>query len=368
MTRIILFFAFFLIIHLSSLAQDQYWAFVSSGNAADSVGIGIYDWNAVDGTLIKQYHENAVTSSSYLVINETNEILYSINGKGIQSFQIDKDNGKLSFLNEESHVGKGSCYISMTNDKRFLLIAYYSSGSVATYELKENGEVGGMISHIVHQGSSVNEKRQKSAHAHMIISAAKGNLIYVTDLGTDEIVTYQLSTSGELKPKPISITKTNPGNGPRHLVFHPSKNYVYVLAELTGHVLAYLYDDQKGITNKIGEISILPKNFKDFNKSADIHISKDGRYLYASNRGDNSIAVCEININTGSLKLSDIIDCGGDWPRAFEIDPSGNYLLVANKESDAISLMSIEAENGLFKKNNEIESLLAPQCIKFLKK
>lgn len=239
---------------------------------------------------------------------------------------------------------------------------------MASYRIAENGYVGELISHIQHDGSSVNKERQESAHAHMILAAPQNGLVYVTDLGMDKIFTYLLSEEGKLNEMPQCITDVSPGYGPRHLTFHPSSKYLFVLAELTGHVLSYRYDPLDGLTDKINEVSILPDGFDEFNKSADIHISRDGLFLYASNRGDNSIAICQINQKTGALTLVDILDCGGDWPRAFEVDPSGRFLLVANKRSDQISVMTIDNMTGLYKKAFDLPVVKGPQCVKFLPK
>lgn len=346
-------------------SQSKNWVYVSTYDIETPTGIGIYSWDASNGDLSFGGNDSTVSATSYLTINKKNSKLYAVNQEGIHAFGINRKSGALEFVNSVKHNGKGACYISLSNGGKYLLVAYYVSGSVASYALNDEGEIGKCVSTVEHKGASVNADRQKSAHAHMIIPAPQGDLVYVTDLGTDEVRTYRLSASGEFS-EPVSVTKVNPGYGPRHLVFHPQQPYVYVLAELTGHVLTYRYDSVKGITEKIDEDSILSADFSGFNKSADIHITPDGKYLYASNRGPNTIAVAKIDERSGTLEIKNQLNSGGEWPRAFEVDSSGKYLLVANKRSHTISVMQIDQATGQFKKIKEVKTANAPQCIKFL--
>lgn len=355
-----------LAIHTLVSGQNNYWVYVSSSNATDSVGIGIYNWQPAEEVLEKVGVSNAVANTSYLAVDADNNRVYAINGESIQAYDIDRSTGGLTLINKAQHVGQGPCYISISSDKKYVLVAYYSSGSFASYAINENGGIGDNISTITHEGSSINQNRQVGPYAHMILPDPEGELVYVTDLGTDEIKTYQMGADGRIANKPVSITKVTPGFGPRHLVFHSRLPYVYVLAELTGHVLTYEYHPELGITKKVDEDDILPKDFDGFNKSADLHISPDGRFLYASNRGPNTLAIGQINQESGELKIIGNKSSGGDWPRAFEVDPSGNYLLVANKRSDHISVMKIDSITGGYKKTFDKPVVKGPQCIKFL--
>ncbi|SHK35720.1 6-phosphogluconolactonase [Reichenbachiella agariperforans] len=347
-------------------APDRYWVYVSSNDASSTAGIDRYLWTPVDGQLIHQGLDSTTHTTSYLAIDSSNHHLYSIDGSGVHSFSIAPETGILSPINSQVHQGKGPCYISISQNQRYLMIAYYGSGEVATFGIEPNGKISSEISRIRHHGSSVHE-RQSSPHAHMIIPAPAGDLVYVTDLGTDQILSYPISEAGKLDEVPVSTTSAVAGFGPRHLVFHPKLPYLYVLAELTGHVMAFEHDPRLGITHPIDTISILPAEFEDFNKSADIHLSADGRYLYASNRGDNSIAISGINPD-GSLTDPTFSSSGGIWPRAFEIDPSDQFVLVANKRSASISVFERDTQTGLMNNPKTVETAVAPQCIKFLKR
>lgn len=352
----------------SLIAKDRYWAYVSHYSDEAEAGISIYDWNPKSGELTWVSSDSTVQSSSYLAIDDANDRLYSINAEGVQSFQIDQQTGGLTPINQIPLTGNGACYISISKHQQYLMVAYYSSGTVSTYGLRKDGSIGEEVSRIQHQGPSVNAKRQESAHAHMVIPAPSGDLVYVTDLGMDQVLTYRANESGLLTPEPASTTTLAPGYGPRHLAFHPQQPVVYVLAELTSRVVAYGFDPALGMTTEIGDWSMLPESFTAYNKSADIHLSPNGQWLYASNRGHNSVAVYRVDAQDGTLALAEVLPSGGAWPRAFEVDPSGRYLLIANKRSDAISVMEITADTGLYNKKGEMPVSTSPQCIKFLKR
>ncbi len=350
------------------LAQESYWVFIAGNVDQTETGIGIYTWNSSAGELVEQYRDSTIKQASYLAINERKGLLYAVNGEGIYSFLIHQDNGKLKWLGKVEHAGTGACHVSLSYDGNILLVAYYGSGSLASYRIRPNGAVGNSVTHIRHNGSSINKKRQKSPHVHQVVAAPNSRLIYVNDLGTDEIKSYRLFEDGGIEAQPVSNTKLFAGSGPRHLAFHPFKPWVYVLAELTGQVFAFTYDKQNGILDQIDSCPTLPTDFQGFNKSADIHISSDGQYLYASHRGANTLAVGLIDLKEGKISRFENLDCGGDWPRAFEMDPSGHYILVANKRSDSLSVMTRDIYTGTFQKAYDLPTVRGPQCIKLLKR
>ncbi len=351
-------------------STDKYWVYVSSfSDSLNGAGIGIYDWNPESGDLISITQDSGVYASSYLAIDKNGERLYSVNKEGMQAFSIEKSNGTLDLINTTSHAenNAGACYVSLTKNEKHLLVAYYGSGTVASYAVDAGTGIGDQVSQIIHTGSSIDTTRQEGPHAHMVLPAPIGELIVVTDLGTDKVYCYRIDENGVIDKDPVSETVVPLGFGPRHVVFHPSQPYIYVLAELKGHVLGYEFDSQNGIGKLVSNISILPEGFDGFNKSADIHINPEGDFLYASNRGDNSIAVCKINQATGELSVVDIKSSGGITPRAFAVDPSGDYMLVANRQSDQISILKMDKDSGVFQKTGEAKTAPFPQCIRFVK-
>lgn len=349
--------------------SDSYFMYVASDNAEDGVGIGIFEWNPKTGDLATVGVDSTFSTSSYLTIDTTTNRLYNINQQFISAYDINTKDGSLSLLNQIPITGRGACYISVSNDHNYVLAGYYSSGSLASYNIKENGSIGSHVSGFEHRGSSINTERQERAHVHMVYPVPQSNLILVPDLGIDNVLVYALDDSGNLIPTDEQyIAKIRPGGGPRHLAIHPGNQFVYVLHELTGHVTGFNFDPTLGFMDTINTASTLPAEFTEFNKSADIHITPNGQYLYASNRGHNSLAVFKVDQSSGAMSLVGIQSCGGDWPRAFAIDPSGEFILVANKRSDQVSVMKIDYATGLFNKVGEIATPLAPQGIRFVRK
>lgn len=347
---------------------DKYWVYVASDKAEDGAGIGIYDWTPSTGVLTGISADTQNATSSYLAVDTVLNTLYSVNGEGIFAYSINRETGDLTAINDTRLTGRGPCHISVSNDHKFVLVGYYSSGSLAAYEIKENGGIGSQLSGFEHRGSSVNTERQERAHVHMVSPAPQSNLVLVPDLGIDKVLVYSLDDTGTLTPAEDEyVARITPGGGPRHLAIHPNNKLVYVLHELTGHVTGFGFDPQKGFLDSINTISTLPAGFAEFNKSADIHITPNGQYLYASNRGHNSLVVCKINPDTGELTALGTKSCGGDWPRAFGIDPTGQYIFVANKRSDQISILKIDYQTGFFEKTAEVKTQLAPQGIRFIK-
>ncbi|MFY0598311.1 MAG: lactonase family protein [Cyclobacteriaceae bacterium] len=348
--------------------ESSYFVYVASGDSKDGSGIGIYNWVPSKGELSEIVRDSAVVSSGYLAMDSTKEVLYSINGEKISAFKVDTKSGFISLINEVPQVGKGACHVSVSNDGQFLIVGYYSSGSLATFGLNENGSIGELKSQHQHTGSSINTSRQESSHVHQVLPVPNSNLILVPDLGIDKVMVYAIDEAGDLTLAPDQYNGyIKPGGGPRHAVVHPNGKYAYVLHELTGYVTGFQIDSKNGLKDTINTVSTLPDGFNDFNKSADIHITPNGKYLYASNRGHNSLAVCKIIPETGALVFAGTKSCGGDWPRAFGIDPSGDFILVANKNDNQISILKIDYSTGFFEKVGEVQTPLAPQGIRFIK-
>lgn len=345
---------------------ENHFMYVASGSAEDNQGIGIYSWRPSDGSLQYLNTDTTSASSSYLDVDETGRFLYSVSSESINSFSIDVKTGLLKFLNNLPNSGRGPCHISVSSDQKNILVGYYSSGSLASFSLNNNGSLNDQVDYKEHIGSSIDSSRQEAAHVHQVLSIAESSLILVPDLGIDKVMVYDKNEAGLLTLSDSSfIADIQPGGGPRHAVFHPKKDYAYVLHELTGQVTGFHFDKERGFLGSINTLSTLPENFEGFNKSADIHITPDGQYLYASNRGPNSIAIFRID-SEGVLTFLGTQSCGGDWPRAFAIDPSGKFILVANKYSNQISILKIDYSTGSFEKVSEVETPFAPQGIRFI--
>ena len=346
--------------------STDYWLYIASGNGESGGGIGIYRFSPETGTIVAVDTCADVPASSYLAVAE--DRLYSLHsdstGAGVlAALAIDPATGALRLLNEAPTGGRGACYVSVAGNS--VLVANYSSGTISATRRTPAG-LGPQTGRVLHEGQSVNPERQEAPHPHMIIPVPETDLILVPDLGTDQVFAYQLDEMGALAPAPVPHIATAPGAGPRHLALHPSQPRAYILNELNATVSSLAIDPAQGLTATLSTHSTLPADFDGYNKSSDIHITPDGRYLYAANRGPNSLAIFDLRSSPDSLRLVDIVDCGGDWPRAFAIDPTGRFVLVANLRSNQVSVFRIDPASGRLSKEAEVPTVSSPQGLRFV--
>jgi 6-phosphogluconolactonase len=357
-------------ITLSSLTgYSQDIRLVTGSIAKNGVdGINIFDFNARKGTLTRVAGYNAGQNPSYFCISGKNKLIYAINevsvfngikGGGLTTLKYAGNFEKIEKVNEVPVPNGGPCFISLTPDNGFLLIANYGGGSVAVVKLDKDGIPEEVCDTVIYNG-----KAGKISHAHMILSDPGGKRIYVTDLGLDRIMIYTLNkTSGRLVPFNETGISLPVRTGPRHFVFNESGTKMYVIGELNSTVTVFDVSDKEGLIH-LQTVSTLSANFKDQNSSADIHIDKSGKFLYGSNRGENSIVTYKIG-KDGLLNLAGHSTCGGNWPRNFTADPTGKYLLIGNQKSGGISVLAIDKKSGLPGKSVFQVDLLAPACLKF---
>lgn len=333
------------------IATD-YYLFVGTYTGEGSEGIYLYKFNSEDGSVTPA--DTASSSNpSYLTLSPDHSFLYAVNEEAdsaeatVSAFSFDKENGKISFLNQQSSRGGAPCYVSTDQTGKAVFVGNYLGGSLAVFPVQENGSLAESTTAIVHEGSSVNERRQNSPHVHCTIISPDNNMLFVTDLGTDTVTGYAFdSDSVSLRSEPSIVFETEPGAGPRHLTFHPNGEYAYLVNELNGTVVAFSYDGES--LEELQTISTLPENYEGRFSGADIHVSADGRFLYASNREDlNNIVIYTIDRNSGLLEKVGEQSSGGAHPRNFMIDPTGAYLLVANRNTDNIVVFERDQESGL---------------------
>ncbi|MEO5649495.1 MAG: lactonase family protein [Ginsengibacter sp.] len=291
-------------------------------------------------TFDKQYH--------YLyVVNETDDYQGKDSGIGC-SFSVGQQTGYLTLLNRVPTLGGLPVHITISEDSKIVFIANYKTGSIAVFPVQENGRVGGASDLIQHEGSGPNKDRQESGHAHFILFSPDNYFVFAVDLGMDKVLRYRLNYENGT-PKLTDQTTafiTPPGTGPRQICFHPNGHYAYLIHELKSVVTALSYDSGKGIFSEIQTIATIPENFTEENKCGGIKVSADGKYLYGSNRGHNSIVVFIIDENNGKLTYVENVPSGGVWPREFTIDLTGNTLLAANQCSDNIVTFKIDKATG----------------------
>lgn len=339
-------------------------SFTESGEA----GINVFDFNPANGTMKLFSSTNAGPNPTYLCISKKANLIYAINE--VATFKGVKGGGltTLKYSGDYEHIEKvkdiripngGPCFISQTPDNNFLLIASYAGGSVVVVRLDQKGIPEMVCDSIIYKGIG-----GKPSHAHMISADPGGNRIYVTDLGLDRIMIYSLNkSSGKLVPFSENGITLPSGTGPRHFVFSRDGSKMYVMGELKSTVTVFGINDKNGLV-LLQTISALSENYKGENSSADIHFGNSGEFLYGSNRGENSIVTFRVG-RDGLLTIAGHTACGGDWPRNFNIDPSGKFLLVGNQKSNNISVFGIDEKTGLPSKTVQDIKLIGPACLKF---
>ncbi len=345
---------------------------VGTYDSPKSAGIYVYDFNSSDGSA-KEISHIKTSNPSYICISPNKEVVYAVNenadknGKGgsVTSFAFDRKSGTLSQINSQSSEGSNPCHIITDKTGKWLIVGNYSSGNFSVLPVKGNGELLPASQAVQMQGKSIDSLRQNSPHVHSSLLTAKG-ILYVADLGTDKIMNYIFDEKkGIVKPSVQNFVNVVPGSGPRHMDISADGKYLYVVQELSGMVT--LFSTRNKTLKKLQTISTLPANFKGAAGSADIHISPDGNFLYASNRAEsNTIAIYKINQRKGLLSLIGHQSTLGLAPRNFNFDPSGKYLLAANQNSDEIVIFERNKITGLLNDTGKRIIVGKPVCLKWL--
>ncbi|MBC6997082.1 lactonase family protein [Cytophaga sp. FL35] len=327
---------------------------------------GIYQvqFNSVTGKLSNLEHLVKEENPGYLYLSKDGKHVYSSNGVtpgSISTFTWSKDGTKLTKTGNHPSLGNGACYVSANNEENLIAAANYGSGDMVVYPLDNSGKLIDQPTGKTHSGSGPH-KNQKSAHAHCAKFSEDGKFLYVADLGIDQIVGYPIDKNkiGEA----FTALQLNPGDGPRHLIFQPKKNRAYIINELSSTIISATADPVTGVFKKIDKKSTLPHGYEGPNACADIHLSNDGNFLYASNRGHNSIAIFKVS-KLGELQLLETEPVRGDWPRNFVLAPNSHFLLVANRKTNNISVFKRDPKSGLLTFTQHQLEVPQPVCLKF---
>lgn len=285
----------------------------------------------------------------------------------VSAFAIDRQTGKLTLLDEVASGGADPAYVSIDKTERFVLVANYTGGSVAVLAVGEDGRLGRITAFVQHTGSSVNPRRQQSPHPHSIHVSPDNRMAFVADLGLDKLFVYRFnSTTGTLSPAKPPYATVKLGSGPRHFVFSPNGRFVYVISEMGSTITVFSYRTASATLHNIQVISTLPKGFAGENTGAEVQVAPSGKFLYASNRGDNSIAVFAINAQKGTLTPIEYVPTQGKTPGMFAIDPSGSYIFVANHDSDNVVVFRIHPRTGRLTPTGLALNLPGPICLTFV--
>jgi 6-phosphogluconolactonase len=354
-------------------AQQEHYLITGTYTSGKSEGIYVYRFNSADG-IAKEVSHVHISNPSFVAVTPDERFVYSVeedaasNGKGgeISAFSFDKATGRLSLLNRQPSAGDHPCYVSVDKTGKWVAVGNYSSGSLSILPVEANGGLGAATTVIKHEGSGPNKARQAAPHVHCTFFSADNKFLFVPDLGIDKVMIYAFDeTTGKLTAGKQPFAASEPGAGPRHICFAPNNKYAYLMEELGGTVVTYKYKNGKLKSKQ--RISSMPAGDSSFAGSADIHVSPDGRFLYASNRAEaNTIAIFSINQQNGKLVLIGHQSTLGKTPRNFNFDPTGNFLLVANQNSDAIVVFKINKETGLLTDTGNRIDVGKPVCLKWI--
>jgi 6-phosphogluconolactonase len=335
-------------------------------------GIHLFEFDTATGTLTHREDVGGAENPSFVAISPDRSCLLAVSevgeyngipGGAVVSYAIDSENGALTPLNSQSTHGEHPCYVSFDGTGRWAFFGNYSGGSLGMMSVRESGSLGETTVVIRHHGHGPNEKRQDKAHVHCVRVDPLNRHLFVTDLGLDQIIAYPLDlTEGRIDSSDAHVLHAAAGAGPRHIAFHPNERVLYISNELDSTVAVYALEAMHGMT-ALQTVSTLPDGFKQHNDAADIHLSRDGRYLYVSNRGHNSIAGFAIDPETGLLSSIGHTSVEGNWPRNFGFDATGDYLLVANQRSNNVVVFRYDAETGRLKATGHQVKVPSPVCV-----
>ena len=335
-------------------------------NTCKSDGIYIYDFNTETADFKLKSSSKSIVNPSFLALSSDKKTIYSVNENGdastVSTFDYTSKTGSLKFKNAVPSEGNDPCHI-ITDDKN-VMIANYSGGNIAVFGKNPDGSLSKVKQTIKHYGNSSNQQRQEKPHVHQLHFSPDKKYVLATDLGTDFIHIYKYDQNRDDKPLELyKVKKVKVGSGPRHLTFSNDGKFVYLVQELTGLVSAFSYQD--GDLNLLQETSLLEKKFVGETSAADIHISPDGIFLYATNRGTANTISCFKIKEDGTLKLVQTISTLGKGPRNFAIDPSGNFVLVAHQYSNEVVVFRRNKTKGTLTDTNQRIKVCSPVCLVF---
>ncbi len=360
-------------IHAAAVSKE--FVYIATYTEHGSRGIYVCEFDPLTGRLTRPVLAAETSQPSFLAVSSDRKFLYAVNelshfngepAGAVSGFSIDSSTGNLTLLDQVSSRGPGPAHLVLDRAGHFVLVANYDGGSVAVFRLLPDGTIGDSTAFVRHKGSSVNPQRQQGPHAHAIAMSPDNRFAIVADLGLDQLFVYPFDASSGTLGLP-RIARTQPGVGPRHLVFDSSGKFVYVINELSSTITVYSYMLRDGAMAPLQTISTLPGGFAGLNTAAEVVLHPSGTFLYASNRGDdNSIAVFAVDPKKGTLTPIEYVPAEGKIPRNFAIDPSGQWLLAANQDSNTVITLRIDRDSGRLTRTGQSIEVKSPAMVDFL--
>ena len=355
---------------LSANAADTY-VYFGTHRSGPGIGFSLAHFDTDTGALTKPEFIMEAEAPAFFVIHTDGKHLYTCNAGqktgSVSAYEIDPKTGKLTLLNQQPSGGAEPSYITLDKTEHYALVANYNAGNIAVLAIKPDKSLGDRTGFAQHTGSSVNPKRQSRPFAHSIIVDPSNRFALVADLGVDKLFVYRFNErDGSLTPNDPPFAAVKPGSGPRHVKFHPNGQWVYLINEMGSTVTGFNWDAAKGSLTELQTISTLPAGFSNANSCAELEIHPNGRFLYGSNRGHDSLVVCAIDPATGRLSLVQHVSSGGKQPRNFTFDPTGQWILCTNHGSDNAVVFRVDGTTGKLTPVGPPIKVPFPFCERFL--
>lgn len=353
----------------SSIAMSKNSLVYIATQNPEKMGVTLAEFDPDTGALSTPNMAIETRDPAHFTLSADGRHLYMCNTGtpgGISAFTVDRKSGGLAFQNYIESKGRGPSYVSVDKTGKFVLDANYGGGYVEVLSLKKDGSLDSQVSFVQHIGSSVHPQRQSKPYAHWIRTDPTNKFALVADLGMDQIVVYKFdAASGKLTPNDPPAAKVSPGSGPRHLAFHPNGKWVYGVQEISNQVLAFNWDAGKGVLAQFQAVNTLADGFKDASTAAEIAVRADGKFLYVTNRGEDSVVVYSIDAKSGELAFKQRVPSGGKVPRYFSFDPTGKWFIVSNQEGNTVVVFGVDAATGELTQKSVVQ-LPRPMAVVFI--
>jgi 6-phosphogluconolactonase len=356
---------------------DEALVLFGSHRSGTGIGFSLARFNTATGMLTRPEFIAEAEAPSFFVVHPDGEYIYACNSidtwqgrpeGSISAYAVDAKSGRLTLLNRKPSGGAEPCYISLDRTGRYVLEANYNGGNVSVFSIGPDGALGERTGFDQETGSSVNPDRQKRSYAHCIVVDPGNRFALACNLGADKVFIYRFSAKdGSLTRNDPPSVSLKPGSGPRHITFHPNGKFAFVINELACTITAFGWNSAKGTLTELQTISTLPEDFKGFNTCAEIQVHPNGKFLYGTNRGQNTLAVFAIDPGSGRLTFVERVPTRGKMPRNFTFDPAGKWILLSNHDSDNAVVFRVNDQNGRLTQAGEPTEVPNPFCLRFLK-
>jgi 6-phosphogluconolactonase len=355
--------------------QTKYWVFIGTGGGKLAKGIYRCEFDSSTGKLSEPELAAEIGNPNFLAIHPNGKFLYcvgevNVDGKkqgGVTAFSLDAKLGKIEQLNQQAVRGNGPCHLVVDPQGKRVYVANYGDGSTNAFPIGDDGKLKEIVSFVKHVGKGANPKRQEGPHAHSINVSKDGRFAIVADLGIDSLSIYKLDPDkGFIPENAANLCKTAPGAGPRHFAFHPNGKMAFVINELDSTLSSLHYDPKTGELTTLKTVSTLPEDFKGTNTTAEVVVHPNGKFVYGSNRGHDSIAVFKLDEKTGDLTFVARATEGIKEPRNFNIDPMGRFVVAGSQRSNQVVVFKVNQETGALSPTGQSVEVGTPICIKFV--